>query len=97
MLVIIDVILTVTVVAVALAAVSELQLRIAYIGSSADGTFVGVGNLRPLGRCRLAAVSGGKGNHFGGTFLFRWPTAEKSTDFYLPGSGNQIQNLTAEE
>ena len=41
MCVIVDVILTITVVAAATGAIPELQLRIGHIGTAADGAFVG--------------------------------------------------------
>lgn len=46
MRVIVDMILTVAVVALALGAVAEFQLRICYIGASADRAAVGVGGFR---------------------------------------------------
>ena len=64
----IDVIFTVAVVALALGAIAEFQLRVGYVGSAADGTPVGVGRLG--GRhCGFVGTGTGEGNDFGAFFF----------------------------
>ena len=60
-----DVLFTVAVIAIAAGAVTEFQFRIGHIGSTADGTLVGVGFLRF--RCGAAGctVCIGEGNRTG--------------------------------
>ena len=55
---IVDMILTVAVVALALGAVAEFQLRVGHIGAAADGAFVGVGGFRPGGGGSVRACAG---------------------------------------
>ena len=87
--VVVDVVLAVAVVAVALGAVAELQLRIGNIGAAADGAAVMVGS---LGLGFLPGVEG-DGTGFGLGLM----EAAGPPGLYPPGQGDKIGNILAEE
>ena len=89
--VVIDVILAVTVIAIAFGAVAEFQLRIGHIRSSADGALVIVRGLllsTGVGRCP------GKGD---GTGLLFGLFGHLSTELDPPGHWDHIENILAEK
>ena len=56
--VVVDVVFTIAVIALAFGAVAEFQLRVGHIGAAADGAFVGVGGFRPGGGGSVRACAG---------------------------------------
>ena len=92
MLVIIDVVFTVAVIALALGAVTEFQFRIGHVRPPADRTFMGVGGVLLCGR-GLIGAGGGEGNGAGlAGCLFLYPAGIE-----LPGNGDHIHHISAEE
>ena len=59
---VINVVLTIAVIALAPGAIPEFQLRIAYIRPSADGAAVSIGGLRRCGSCLIGACAGERDN-----------------------------------
>ena len=91
--VITDMLLTVTEIAVAPGAVTELQLRIAYIGFTAYGAAMGVGRFDGGVFCPVRACQGDGTGFLLGWFLF----AEQPRCVGAPGQGENIENTLAEE
>ena len=95
MAVVIDMILAVAMVAFAPGAVAEFQLRIRYIGTAADGTFVGVRRLGLGHRC-LVRTGIGEGDRFGLLLLGR-ALPEEPPGIHPPGHGEYIDHILAEK
>ena len=94
MAVIVDVILTIAVVALTPGAVAEFQLRVTHIRPPADGTLVGVGSLDRSGAGFIGACV--KVNDLG-LFLHRRLFAQQPCGVGPPGHGNHVQHILAEE
>ena len=90
---IVNVVFTVAVIAVAAGAVTEFQLRIRHIGSAAHGAFVGV---RCLHSCGAGLIGAGSGEGDGAGFCLRL-LFEKSAGVEPPGQRNYIHNVLAKE
>ena len=83
---VVDMLLTIAVVAVAATTVAELQVRVGDIRSAADGTPVGIGN----GDLDvwLLRRKGNRAGFFGSAL---------SAPLYPPGQGNDVHHILAEE
>ena len=92
--VIADVIFTVAVISAATGAVAEFQIRMGHIGSSADGTPVGVGRLGSGGGSLVG--TGIEADHLG-LILACLLLFEQTGEVDPPGSGDHIQHILAEE
>ena len=91
----IDMILAVAVEAIAAGAVPKFQIGVGNISPAADGAFVGVGRFDGGGSGFVRAGSG-EGDDFRAT-LFASLAAEQPPGICLPGNGNDIKNILAEE
>ena len=94
--VVIDVILAITVVAVTPGAVTKLKLGVAQIGSSADSTLMGVRCFDCGSGGFIRACCGKLDGRFVGLSGF-WLLSEQSGKIRLPGDGDNIADVLAEE
>lgn len=93
--VVVDMVLTVAVVALAFGAISEFQLWVTHVGSAADGAPMGVWSGRRCHRCLIGTgVGEGDDLRLLGTSLEFLP---KSAEIHDPGNGYHIHNVFSKE
>ena len=98
MLMVADMVLAVTVVALATGAIAELQFRVADISTAADGAFVGIGRLHTGSAC-LVRTGVGEWNRAASGPIWRIILLflEQPGSIDPPGHGKHIDNVLAEE
>ena len=94
---IVDVVLTVAVIALAAGTIPEFKLRITYIRSPTNRAAVCIGSFGSRCGCFIGAGAG-EGDYLGIIgFFCRANFSEKTTQICHPGYRNYIQNIFAKE